>query len=190
MIFGFVIGLFAWTFQTPVCGTHCGTERWAVKTVTDSDAHLIDTVTIWSSVMELRGYTKPDILPENRRISPLEFRIFKVHAWAIGCKSEADSDFHVVIADSVKKTLTMIAESPDTNCALVCGSTFRPLIASARRAVAKYLRCKRIYRKFAKPMPLTVMGVAFFDKIHGQTGVAPNGIELHPITVLQPGWSP
>jgi hypothetical protein len=26
-----------------------------------------------------------------------------------------------------------------------------------------------------------VTGVAFFDPIHGQDGVAPNGIELHPI---------
>ena len=24
-------------------------------------------------------------------------------------------------------------------------------------------------------------GVGFFDRIHGQTGVAPNGIELHPV---------
>ena len=27
----------------------------------------------------------------------------------------------------------------------------------------------------------TLMGVCFFDKIHGQLGVAPNGVELHPI---------
>jgi hypothetical protein len=26
-----------------------------------------------------------------------------------------------------------------------------------------------------------VTGVAFFDFLHGQTGVAPNAIELHPI---------
>jgi hypothetical protein len=26
----------------------------------------------------------------------------------------------------------------------------------------------------------TISGVAFFDVIHGQRGVAPNGIELHP----------
>jgi hypothetical protein len=26
-----------------------------------------------------------------------------------------------------------------------------------------------------------VTGVAFFDYLHGQTGVAPNGIELHPV---------
>lgn len=27
----------------------------------------------------------------------------------------------------------------------------------------------------------TITGVAFFDVIHGQRGVAPNGIELHPV---------
>jgi hypothetical protein len=30
-------------------------------------------------------------------------------------------------------------------------------------------------------VPVTITGVAFFDKLHGQTGVAPNGIELHPV---------
>ena len=33
-------------------------------------------------------------------------------------------------------------------------------------------------------MPLTVTGVAFFDVLHGQEGVAPNGIELHPILMI------
>jgi hypothetical protein len=27
----------------------------------------------------------------------------------------------------------------------------------------------------------TIRGIAFFDFKHGQTGVAPNGIELHPV---------
>src|SRR2546423_1809893 len=27
----------------------------------------------------------------------------------------------------------------------------------------------------------TIRGVGFFDTIHGQRGVAPNGIELHPV---------
>jgi hypothetical protein len=33
-------------------------------------------------------------------------------------------------------------------------------------------------------LPVTVTGVAFFDTLHGQEGVAPNGIELHPILVI------
>jgi hypothetical protein len=28
----------------------------------------------------------------------------------------------------------------------------------------------------------TIDGVGFFDAIHGQRGIAPNGIELHPVT--------
>jgi hypothetical protein len=33
----------------------------------------------------------------------------------------------------------------------------------------------------AANLPIQVTGVGFFDNIHGQTGVAPNGIELHAI---------
>jgi len=39
----------------------------------------------------------------------------------------------------------------------------------------------------------TVTGVGFFDFLHGQTGVAPNGIELHPVigfTSLSGGAAP
>jgi hypothetical protein len=30
----------------------------------------------------------------------------------------------------------------------------------------------------------TITGVAFFDDLHGQRGVAPHGIELHPVLAL------
>jgi hypothetical protein len=34
--------------------------------------------------------------------------------------------------------------------------------------------------------PVTVTGVGFFDRVHGQTGVAlKNGIELHPILAIE-----
>jgi len=32
---------------------------------------------------------------------------------------------------------------------------------------------------------VTVTGVRFFDRKHGKTGVAPNGIELHPVIDIQ-----
>jgi len=34
-----------------------------------------------------------------------------------------------------------------------------------------------------------VTGVGFFDFLHGQTGVAPNGIELHPLLDISFGAS-
>ena len=34
-------------------------------------------------------------------------------------------------------------------------------------------------------VPVQVTGVGFFDILHGQTGVAPNGIELHSVLDVQ-----
>jgi hypothetical protein len=33
--------------------------------------------------------------------------------------------------------------------------------------------------------PARVTGIRFFDRMHGQTGVAPNVIELHPILKIE-----
>jgi hypothetical protein len=30
-----------------------------------------------------------------------------------------------------------------------------------------------------------VTGIGFFDRVHGETGQAPNGIELHPVLDLR-----
>jgi hypothetical protein len=47
--------------------------------------------------------------------------------------------------------------------------------AYRRRQMSNSRRVARICRR------ARVSGVAFFDFLHGQTGVAPNGIELHPV---------
>src|SRR5207248_11567901 len=36
-------------------------------------------------------------------------------------------------------------------------------------------------RRSSDLLPVQIKGVAFFDFEHGQTGIAPNGIELHPV---------
>jgi len=38
-------------------------------------------------------------------------------------------------------------------------------------------------------IPVQIKGVGMFDFLHGQTGVAPNGIELHPVldVIFNPG---
>src|SRR5947209_439002 len=36
-------------------------------------------------------------------------------------------------------------------------------------------------------VPVTISGVGFFDFVHGQVGVAPNGIELHAVLDVQFG---
>jgi len=62
----------------------------------------------------------------------------------------------------------MIAESPSPNCDAHTPPLYRREIASARARVRLCARAR-------------VTGIAFFDFDHGQTGVARNAIELHPI---------
>ena len=37
------------------------------------------------------------------------------------------------------------------------------------------------YRVLRRPLRVALTGVGFFDRPHGQKGLAPNGIELHPL---------
>jgi hypothetical protein len=66
----------------------------------------------------------------------------------------------------------MIAESPAPGC-YPRATTQRQL--QMRRARAAIRVCARA----------SVTGVAFFDFKHGQTCVAPNAIELHPILAFR-----
>jgi len=80
-------------------------------------------------------------------------------------RSEDDQDLHAVLRSRSKH---MIAESPSLSCTTRATTLRRRQMATARQALRVCERAR-------------VVGVAFFDFLHGQTGVAPNGIELHPI---------
>jgi len=75
------------------CGTHCGTERWAVKTLSDADRSQVSFTPVDETVAALRA--------------------------------------------------------------------------------------------LAQPVKVTVTGVGFFEFAHGQTGLAPNAIELHPVLGIE-----
>jgi hypothetical protein len=94
---------------------------------------------------------------------PFERQIFTVTAAVTLDRTEADLDHHYVLRVGRQ---TMIAEAPSSLC--TSGATaYRREQMSDTRSVARI--CARA----------RVTGVAFFDFL--QTGVAPNGIELHPI---------
>jgi hypothetical protein len=71
----------------------------------------------------------------------------------------------------------MIAEIPSPDC--VSAGPFKAAISAARNAFDAHLR--RSTRGRTVSIPVTVQGVGFFDRLHHQRGVAPNGIELHPV---------
>src|SRR5262249_36007381 len=79
---------------------------------------------------------------------------------------------------------TMIAEIPDPAC-VGSGS---PLAASITKSRAEFDAKFTPTGSFQTAnVPVTVTGVGFFDFQHGQTGVAPNAIELHAVLDVQFG---
>lgn len=172
------------------CGTHCGTERWAVKSFTDADTGRVDLTPRDGSVAELRALPRPATVAETRR-SSLELRTYRIRALLIGWKHEADDDYHVVVADPAHPDATMIVEIPSGACARVCSSRLLPEMAAARHTIEAELGpVGAHFHRLAAPVMVTVTGILFFDKLHGQTGVAPNGVELHPVIGLRFGAEP
>ena len=115
-----------------------------------------------TTVTALTNRPAPSSLPDSRL--PFERNVFRVIAQVVLVREEDDSDFHLVLSDRGR---TMIAEAADPACAPRATVLRRKQMAGVRRVIRV---CRAV-----------VVGVAFFDFQHGQTGVAPNAIELHPI---------
>jgi hypothetical protein len=139
----------------------CGVERWSIKTLKDRPRLLR---TRGTTIAHLVGLPRPRPFPPPVRLA-LERRIYTVVAAVTLDRGEADLDHHLVLRSGGH---TMIAETPSSLCT-VGATAYRRKQMSDSRKVARICSKAR------------VTGVAFFDYLHGQTGVAPNGIELHPV---------
>lgn len=142
----------------------CGVERWTVKTLQDRPKLIRAQAT---TVAHLVGLPAPPMLPSTRL--PFERHIFSVVAAVTLVRPEADQDLHLVLRSGASQ---MIVEAPSPACTTGATAYRRRQMKDARAAVRLCARAR-------------VVGVAFFDFKHGQTGVAPNAIELHPIPRLR-----
>ena len=158
---------------------HCGIERWPVKTGTDTDAGKVDlTAAQPTTIAHLAALTPPAVLPQAARVGPVEMTVYQVTATLREFKIEADSDVHLVLSTAGQ---TMIAEIPDPAC-VGAGSPFLPRISAARAAFDTRFHPSDVWKQSGASVVVT--GVGFFDSLHGQTGVAGNGVELHPALAL------
>jgi hypothetical protein len=154
----------------------CGIERWAVKTGTDPAAAKISLATITgTTIAQLAAIPPPPYLPPATRIPPVETTVYRLHATLREFKTEADSDIHLVLDNG---TSHMIAEIPDPAC-VSPSSPFLPGITTARSQFTTRYTPSDVWQQSGQPV--TVTGTGYFDSLHGQTGVAVNGIELHPV---------
>ena len=175
--------LMAWMVLVPVQvrAQSCGVERWSVKTGTDADASLISLSTTQpNTIATMRSWSAPNPIPANNRVAPYETTVWVLNATLTQFKLENDSDIHLVLQDA--SGLTMIAEIPSPGCV---GSS-SPLSAGISNARSQFQAVYTPTTSFQTVnVPVRVTGVGMFDFLHGQTGVAPNGIELHPVIDIQ-----
>ncbi len=171
------------------CGTHCGTERWRIKTLFDSEVKQINFTPVKTTVSELAAMRAPQRLEEEER-DPAEKQVYSVEAVLLGWKAESgahgDEDFHLVLADPGDLTRTMIAEVPSSECEGACSSFEAQRFTDVRRALEAQLSSPQAhFRRFTPAWVVRVEGVAFFDVFHGQIGVAENCVELHPLLKVE-----
>jgi hypothetical protein len=160
----------------------CGSERWGVKTLTDEAASKVRFGSVKStSVKRLRLLKAPLVLKATTsRGAGAERTVYSTTAVLQSMRKEDDSDIHLVIADP-KLGGTMIVEFPSSTCTIGGTGIERRAMRQARADLATACGGEPHSSPVALAGTATITGVGYFDPIHGQTGVAANGIELHPV---------
>jgi len=152
------------------------------------------------------AFTK-NSLYQNHRSAPTETTIWELTATIVEVKLEQDGDYHLVL-QGASEGARMIGEIPNPDPAFVGNPKWLAEIKNARDAMDKKLggpldpvgfkredmapptqeRAARAPKKGGADEGMrqvnaraTITGVGFFDSSHGQTGVAPTAIEIHPI---------
>jgi hypothetical protein len=163
----------------------CGVERWAVKTLSDAAAADVNYRARHVTVEHLRRLPRPNIGTSSPRQRPYEFRSYRIHVRLRGAALEDDRDFHLIVSQPHHRRRTMILELPNVHCKGAASSIKKAAMRRARRRFVA--ACGPIGTSFTTLHGRAIVkGVAFFDIDHGQTGVAPNAIELHPLLRFRP----
>ena len=161
----------------------CGIERWDEKTLSIVDpasASTLAAVRQPTTIPKLRALRIPGgQAPDGFRVSATaEVQQWRLAgAWLVAYKLELDSDVHLELESAIDGS-TMIAEIPDPGC--VSNPTARALVAAVRQRFAAEVGPAQSNYTTTR-VQVTLAGPGFFDFVHGQRGVAPNGIEVHPV---------
>lgn len=179
----------------PVTALLCGVERWPVKVCKDTQVKKLfqnNNVSsgqlnpaVNTNVSALRALPVPAGALANTRKGSGETTIWTIDATIFKYKKEGgahgDSDYHLAIKNAAGKT--MIAEIPDPGCLTNTPEPLKDMITQARADFDAVLTATGSFKATNKKVRLT--GPGLFDKIHGQLGVAPNGIEIHPVIKIE-----
>jgi hypothetical protein len=164
----------------------CGVERWAVKTCYDADTVNIKFSTVVpSSVAFQCSLTKPASLPaDNTTRLVSEDTVYSLDVHLVECKLETDQDVHVVISTIGNTSETMVAEIVNPECPNIVNTSRYAALKALRDWFISTYNPTTSFKTLNADVHLS--GVGFFDFLHGQTGIPPNGREIHPILTMSP----
>lgn len=155
-----------------LCG---GVERWAVKVLTDAAAVQVNytpRMTTLDSLVHI-ATTSSTTAP---RIAGIEFQNYTITCNITIKKNEDDNDYHLVLKSGNE---TMVGEVPDPVCAVAASSGHVNEFIASRNWVNTHIGTGAVANVSLPAVDIT--GVSFVDVSHGQTGAAPNQMEIHPI---------
>jgi hypothetical protein len=131
------------------------------------------------SIRYLRHRNEPAYKPQTSRAGRVELHTYRVHATLREYVREDDGDYHLVLKDRHGRSI--IAEIPDPGCV----GHISPVKANIRKARRRFNNRYEATTGFKFSDDRVILkGVGFFDYFHGQTGMAPNDLELHPVIGL------
>jgi hypothetical protein len=158
----------------------CGVERWAVKTCYDADTVNVNFNNIVpSTITYQRSLTAPTLPSDNTTRLPGEDTVFSLDCHIIECKLETDQDVHVVISTIGNTGETMVAEIVNPECPNIVNTSRYSIFKALRDWFVATYNPTTSFKSIGVDVHIT--GVGFFDFLHGQTGIPPNGREIHPI---------
>lgn len=171
----------------------CGVWRWGIKTLSDVDSTQVDFSPVPRTIRKLRDLEPPKSLGRHTsRVWPTEYRTYRVRARirehkCVCCGTNDDGDYHLVLVDPRNRRRTIIAEIADPNCPGARDSAKAGALRAVREEYDNSLGQppRGRFQEFETPPLVFITGVGFFDAVHGQKGVAPNGIEIHPVLDIE-----
>ncbi|MGD0190113.1 MAG: hypothetical protein ABSD74_05190 [Rhizomicrobium sp.] len=173
----------------------CTAPEWPMKILTDPESGLIDfSHPISATVREMQSVVRPQLGEQisrpgraDRKRDSVEKKIYLIRAVLKKIYLESSGDYKLVLADTASSNQTMTAKIPAPQCAV--GSSYHRQFQKVRDVLLE-----DVLPWDAATVPentkVEVEGVGYFSSFRHQDGMAPNGLELHPViklTLVAPG---
>jgi hypothetical protein len=168
-------------FFSATCCAQCGTQRWSVKTLQDSEVDQINFTPKSSTVKKQLAFPKPDYHDDNPRDST-EKQVYKIKCKLVQYSLEDDSDWHLIVQD-LSTSQQMVMEIPSTSCIGLSNSHLSKIQLSKKRLIAHVGPVKKTPRVPPAGTRLQIIGVGFFDEKDHPVGFS--GREIHPVLELK-----